>query len=86
MLEVIILSIGCLRQYHLVSLTDFHLILTATWRIITLTKWLITMVSKSCNWGCGTPSKWPKRLGYTQLIAVTSNHVGLYEKRLSINH
>ena len=25
-------------------------------------KWLVTMVSKSPKWGCGTPSKWPKRL------------------------
>ena len=30
-----------------------------TWRIIPFSKWLITMVSKSPNWGCGTPSKWP---------------------------
>ena len=32
-----------------------------TWRIIPFSKWLITMVSKSPNWGC-SPSKWPKWL------------------------
>ena len=32
-----------------------------TWRIIPLSKWLITMVSKSPNWGC-SPYKWPKWL------------------------
>ena len=30
---------------------------TATWRIIPFCKWLITMVSKSPNWGY-SPSKW----------------------------
>ena len=30
-----------------------------TWRIIPNSKWLITMVSKSPKWGCGTPFKWP---------------------------
>ena len=30
-----------------------------TWRIIPFSKWLVIMVSKSPNWGCGTPSKWP---------------------------
>ena len=30
-----------------------------TWRIIPFSMWLITMVSKSRNWGCGPPSKWP---------------------------
>ena len=29
-----------------------------TWRIIPFSKWLITMVSKSPNWGY-SPSKWP---------------------------
>ena len=32
-----------------------------TWRIIPFSKWLITMISKSPNWGC-SPSKWPKWL------------------------
>ena len=32
-----------------------------TWRIIPLSKWLVTMVSKSPNWGC-SPCKWPKWL------------------------
>ncbi len=32
-----------------------------TWRIIKFSKWLITMVSKSPNWGC-SPYKWPKWL------------------------
>ena len=32
-----------------------------TWRIIPISKWLITMVSKSPNWGY-SPSKWPKWL------------------------
>ena len=31
-----------------------------TWRTIPVSKWLITMVSKSPNWGYGTPYKWPK--------------------------
>ena len=31
------------------------------WRIIPLSKWLITMVSKSPNWGY-SPYKWPKWL------------------------
>ena len=32
-----------------------------SWSIIPFSKWLITMVSKSPNWGCSL-SKWPKRL------------------------
>ena len=32
-----------------------------TWMIIPVSKWLITMVSKSPNWGC-SPSKWLKWL------------------------
>ena len=32
-----------------------------TWRIIPFSKWLITVVSKSPNWGC-SPSKWPTLL------------------------
>ena len=32
-----------------------------TWRIIPFSKWLITMISKSPNWGCSL-SKWPKWL------------------------
>ena len=35
-----------------------------TWRIIPVSKWLITMVSKSPNWGCGTPYKWPNSMAY----------------------
>ena len=31
------------------------------WRIIPFSKWLITMVSKSPNWGY-SPCKWPKWL------------------------
>ena len=34
---------------------------TGTWRIIPVSKWLITMVSKSPNWGY-SPYKWPKWL------------------------
>ena len=30
--------------------------------IIPFSKWLITMVGKPPNWGCGTPSKWPKSM------------------------
>ena len=32
-----------------------------TWRTIPVSKWLITMVSKSPNWGY-SPYKWPKWL------------------------
>ena len=35
--------------------------LIRTWRIIPFSKWLITMVSKSPNWGY-SPYKWPKWL------------------------
>ena len=34
---------------------------STTWRIIPFSKWLITMVSKSPNWGCSL-YKWPKWL------------------------
>ena len=33
------------------------------WRIIPFSRWLITMVSKSPNWG-GSPYKWPINGGY----------------------
>ncbi len=43
-------------KWHLLRRYDWM----STWRIIPVSKWLlITMVRKSCNWGCGTPSKWP---------------------------
>ena len=35
--------------------------LVSAWRIIPFSKWLITMVSKSPNWGCSL-YKWPKWL------------------------
>ena len=38
-----------------------HEILYLAWRIIPFSKWLITMVSKSPNWGY-SPCKWPKWL------------------------
>ena len=43
------------------SLKVFVLNMGYTWRIIPISKWLVTMVSKSPNWGC-SPSKWPKWL------------------------
>ncbi len=44
------------KQKHINSPNTNH-----AWRIIPVRKWLITMVSKSPNWGCSN-SKWPKLL------------------------
>ena len=42
-------------------------------------KWLITMVKKSCKYGCGTPSKWPLKMaeihGVIRMILPSSFHL-----------
>ena len=52
---------GNLQQRFQLAWTHLPEGMWYTWRIIPFSKWLITMVSKSPNWGC-SPYKWAKWL------------------------
>ena len=53
------LNVAAAHMFFLIS--HFFMGYSTTWRIIPVSKWLITMVSKSPNWGY-SPYKWPKWL------------------------